>query len=129
VVPSVFIVEAQALFGPELVRLVEAAGARVVGQAETLDLDEVIGAHPDVVLLDLDFTVYDVIEVLEVLRAEAPSIRTIVLTGERTRGWLNAARDAGAASVCSKATTEEELVHALAVIFDGGELWDARVEV
>ena len=127
--PTLYIIEAQALFTPELARLVSAAGARVVGTSEALDLNELMIAKPEVVLVDLDFTGYDIAEVLDVLRTEAPAIRPVVLTGERERGWVEFIRVAGAASVLSKAASEEELVHDLEVIFAGGSVWDARVEV
>ncbi len=127
--PTVYIVEAQALFAPELARLASAAGARLAGTSEVLDLDELIAAKPDLVVLDLDFTGYDIADVLDVLHAEAPAIRSVVLTGERERGWLESARAAGAASVLSKAAAENELIHDLRLIFEGGAVWDARVEV
>ena len=126
--PTVYVVEPQALFGPKLARLVGEAGGRVAGTASVLDLDDVIAAAPDAVLLDLDFTAYDVADVLDVLSAEAPRVRAIVLTAERGAGWLERCRAAGAASVVSKASTEEQLVHDLRLILDGGAVWDERVE-
>lgn len=125
---TVYVVEPQALFAPKLARLIGDAGGRVAGAASVLDLDAIIAAAPDAVLLDLDFTAYDVGDVLDVLRAEAPRVRPIVLTGDRGDGWLERCRGSGAASVVSKATTEEELVHDLRVVLDGGAIWDARVE-
>jgi DNA-binding NarL/FixJ family response regulator len=125
---TVYVVEPQALFGPNLARLVGEAGGRIAGTASTLDLDAIIAAAPDAVLLDLDFTAYDVADVLDVLRAEAPRVRPIVLTAQRGSGWLELCRTSGAASVVSKAATEEELVHDLRVVFDGGAVWDVRVE-
>jgi DNA-binding NarL/FixJ family response regulator len=126
--PTVYVVEPQALFGPKLARLVTDAGGRVAGTASALDLDAIIAAKPQAVLLDLDFTAYDVADALDVLRSEAPAVRTIVLTAERGAGWLERCRDAGAASVVSKSVTEEELVHDLRVVLDGGAVWDIRVE-
>ncbi|HWT05346.1 MAG TPA: hypothetical protein VN224_06275 [Xanthomonadales bacterium] len=126
--PSVYVVEPQALFGPELARLVGAAGGRVVGHSQVLDLDAIITASPDVVLLDLDFTDYRLADVLDALRAEAPSIRPVVLTSERGPGRLDACRANGAAAVVAKAASERELVHDLRVVFDGGAIWDRRVE-
>jgi two-component system response regulator DesR len=127
--PTVYVVEPQALFGPELARLVAAAGGRVVGHAAVLDLDAIITASPNVALLDLDYTDYELAEVLEVLRAEAPSIRTVVLTAQRGAGWLDRIRASGAAAVIAKAASERELVHDLRIVFDGGTIWDRRVEV
>lgn len=125
---TVYVVEPQALFGPELARLVGDAGGRVAGTASALDLDAIIAAAPDAVLLDLDFTSYDVVDVLDVLRNEAPRVRPIVLTAEHGAGLLERCREAGAVAVVSKAATEEELVHDLRVVLDGGAVWDVRVE-
>src|ERR1700689_4884500 len=97
--PSVYVVEPQALFGPELARLIGKAGGRISGESAALDLNAILRASPDVVLLDLDYTTYNVVDVLDVLRAEAPSIRPVVLTAERGRGWLELCRRTGAASV------------------------------
>jgi DNA-binding NarL/FixJ family response regulator len=127
--PTVYVVEPQALFGPELARLVHAAGGRVVGHASVLDLDAIISASPSVALLDLDYTDYDLDDVLRVLRAEAPAVRAVVLSAQRGAGWLDACRANGAASVIAKAASERELVHDLRVVFDGGAVWDHRVEV
>jgi DNA-binding NarL/FixJ family response regulator len=124
---SVYVVEPQALFAPELARLVGEAGGRVAGVSAALDFAEIIAVAPDHVLLDLDFTSHDVCEVLSVLRVEAPNIRPIVLTAEREPGWIEQCRTAGAASVVVKAAGDE-LVHDLRVVLDGGAVWDPRVE-
>lgn len=126
--PNVYVVEPQALFAPELARLVGEAGGRVAVRSPVLDFDAIIAAAPDVVLLDLDFTEYDVVVALDVLRAEAPSIRTIVLAAERGRGWLEECRSNGAAAVVAKAASEREIVHDLRIVFDGGSVWDRRAE-
>lgn len=125
---TVFVVEPQALFAPELVRLVAEAGGRVVAASAILDLDAIITAAPEVALLDLDFTDYELLDVLDVLRAEAPEIRTVVLSAERHPGWLAECRAAGAAAVLAKAAGTSDLVHDLRVVLDGGAVWDPRVE-
>lgn len=125
---TVYIVEPQSIFGPELERLVEEAGARVAGFAAVLDLDEIIAVAPDAVLLDLDYTAYDVVDVLDALHAEAPSTRPVVLTADRGRGWLALCRSNGAAAVVSKAATEAEVIEDLRVVLAGGSVWDQRVE-
>gem|GEM_PF-2378747 len=126
--PNVYVVEPQALFGPELARLIGEAGGRISGESAALDLNAIMRASPDVVLLDLDYTTYDVVDVLDVLRAEAPSIRPVVLTAERGRGWLELCRATGAASVVAKAATDEEAIRDLRVVLGGGSVWDTRAE-
>ena len=125
---SIYIVEPQSIFGPELERLVGEADARVAGVSSRLDLDRIIEAAPDAVLLDLDYTDHDEADVLDALHAEAPAIRPIVLTSERARGRLASCRSNGAVAVVSKAASEEELVDDLRVVLGGGSVWDPRVE-
>jgi DNA-binding NarL/FixJ family response regulator len=125
---SVYIVEPQSIFGPELERLVGEADARVAGVSARLDLDDIIEAAPDAVLLDLDYTEHDTADVLDALQAEAPAIRPIVLTAEHARGRIATCRSNGAAAVVSKAASEEELVDDLRVVLSGGSVWDERVE-
>ena len=127
--PSVYVVEPQSLFAPEIERLVAVAGGRVIANASALDLDDIVAAAPEFVLLDLDYTAYDVADALDVLHAEAPHVRPIVLTDRHRRGWLQLTRAHGAASVVAKAASEQELVHDLRVVLDGGAVWDTRVEV
>jgi DNA-binding NarL/FixJ family response regulator len=126
--PRVYVVEPQTIFGPEVQRLVGEAGGTIAAMSPVLDLDEIIAASPDVVLLDLDFTDYDPAEVLDALREEAPSIRPIILTAEHERGGLDRFRASGAASVVSKAAGDAEVIHDLRVILRGGAIWDRRVE-
>lgn len=127
--PSVYVVEPQSLFGPEVARLVGEAGGRVVATSAVLDLDDIIAAAPEFVLLDLDYTPYDLGDVLDVLRSEAPLVRPIVLTERHGSGWLARSRAYGAASVVAKAASERELVHDLRTVLAGGSVWDTRVEV
>jgi DNA-binding NarL/FixJ family response regulator len=93
-----------------------------------LDLDDIIEARPDVVLLDLDYTDYEPAEVLDALREEAPAVRPIVLTSEREHGRLDRFRASGAASVVSKSADDAEVIRDLRVILSGGSIWDQRVE-
>ncbi|HTD35342.1 MAG TPA: response regulator [Candidatus Elarobacter sp.] len=124
----VYVVEPQTIFGPEVQRIVGEAGGSVASMSPVLDLDDIIEARPDVVLLDLDYTDYDPAEVLDALREEAPSVRPIVLTSERERGRLDRFRSSGAASVVSKSADDAEVIRELRVILGGGAVWDARVE-
>jgi DNA-binding NarL/FixJ family response regulator len=124
----VYVVEPQTIFGPEVQRIVGEAGGSVASMSPVLDLDDIIEARPDVVLLDLDYTEYDPAEVLDALREEAPSIRPIVLTSEHEHGRLDRFRASGAASVVSKSADDAEVIRELRVILGGGAVWDPRVE-
>lgn len=126
--PTVYVVEAQVLFAPALESIVARAGGRIVTRSDVLDLDDILASSPEIVVIDLDYTSYDVLAIIAALHAEAPLVRTIVLTGERRGGWLEACREAGAASVLAKVAREDELVHDLQVVFDGGSVWDRRAE-
>jgi DNA-binding NarL/FixJ family response regulator len=124
----VYVVEPQTIFGPEMQRIVGEAGGSVASMSPVLDLDDIIEARPDVVLLDLDYTDYEPAEVLDALREEAPSVRPIVLTSEREHGRLERFRASGAASVVSKSADDAEVIRELRVILSGGSVWDERVE-
>jgi len=126
--PHVYVVEPQTIFGPEVQRIVGEAGGTVSAISPMLDLDQIIEAAPDVVLLDIDYTDYDPAEVLDALREEAPAVRPIVLTSERERGRLDRFRASGAASVVSKSAGEAEVIRDLRFILSGGSVWDERVE-
>jgi DNA-binding NarL/FixJ family response regulator len=126
--PRVYVVEPQTIFGPEVQRIVGEAGGTLAAVAPVLDLDDIIEAKPDVVLLDLDYTDYDPAEVLDALREEAPRIRPIILTSEHERGGLERFRASGAASVVSKSAGETEVINDLRLILRGGSVWDERVE-
>ncbi|HEX3465982.1 MAG TPA: hypothetical protein VHS78_18180 [Candidatus Elarobacter sp.] len=124
----IYVVEPQTIFGPEMQRIVGEAGGTVSAVSPVLDLDDIIEARPDVVLLDLDYTDYDLGEVLDALREEAPAVRPIVLTSEREHGRLDRFRSSGAASVVSKSADDAEVIRELRVILRGGAIWDQRVE-
>ena len=126
--PRVYIVEPQTIFGPEVQRIVGEAGGTIAAINPLLDLDDIIEARPDVVLLDLDYTDYEPAEVLDALREEAPAVRPIVLTSEREHGRLDRFRASGAASVVSKSADDAEVIRDLRVILGGGSIWDQRVE-
>ena len=126
--PRVYVVEPQTIFGPEVQRIVGEAGGTLAAVAPVLDLDDIIEAKPDVVLLDLDYTDYDPAEVLDALREEAPKLRPIILTSEHERGRLERFRASGAASVVSKSADDAEVIAELRLILRGGSVWDQRVE-
>jgi len=124
----VFVIEAQVLFGPELARLVAMAGGTLVGTRNDVDLEALAQSHADVVVLDLDYTDHDVLDVIEEVLIDTPLLRVVVLTGEQERGWTAACRAVGAFAVVSKAA-EDEVVDALRRVFAGVKVWDSRVEV
>ena len=66
--PRVYVVEPQTIFGPEVQRIVGEAGGTLSAMSPTLNLDEIIEAAPDVVLLDIDYTDSDDAEVIRDLR-------------------------------------------------------------
>lgn len=74
---------------------------------------------PDVLLLDLNMPVKGGLEVLPVIRAEAPNVKVIVLTGREEEWYIMRALRAGAHGYILKATDEEELVDGIFKVVQG----------
>jgi DNA-binding NarL/FixJ family response regulator len=120
--PSVYVLEPQELFIPELSRIVVAAGGRVVRSADTIDIEELVSLRVDFALLDLDYTWQGVMDGLAYFRGAAARVNPIVLTDERDFDRLARFRAAGAIAVISKSNTADQMSAALQEIFDVGAL-------
>ena len=116
---SVYVVEPQALFIPELSRIVASAGGHVTRFSESLEIEEITSLRADYAILDLDYTTYGVMDGLAFFRALAGSVKPIVITEERDFNQLARYRHAGATAVLPKAMSADELRTALHDIFRG----------
>ncbi|HEX3549016.1 MAG TPA: hypothetical protein VHT53_01490 [Candidatus Elarobacter sp.] len=116
--PSVYVIEPQTLFVPELMHAVTGAGGRVVRFAESLDVTEVASLRVDYALLDLDYSLYSVDDGLAIFGHVAPGIRTMVLTDECDAERVRAMRRAGAWAVLPKTLSDDELLVELWEIFE-----------
>ncbi len=115
---TVFVLEPQTVFIPELSRIVGAAGGRVTMFAEGFDVIEIAALRVEYALLDLDYALPGVLDGLAYFAGAAPRVKPIVLTNQRDFRPLARYRDAGAV-VLPKALSCPELIHALRAIFQG----------
>jgi DNA-binding NarL/FixJ family response regulator len=115
---TVFVLEPQTVFLPELSRIVAAAGGRVTTCADAFDVVEISALRADYALLDLDYALPGVLDGLAYFVAAAPRVKPILLTHQRDFRPLARYRDAGAV-VLPKSLSSSELMHALRAIFIG----------
>jgi serine/threonine protein kinase/DNA-binding CsgD family transcriptional regulator len=93
----------------------------VVGEAADGDaaLSLTTSILPDVLLLDLNMPVKGGLEVLPMIRAEAPNVKVIILTGREEEWYIMRALRSGAHGYILKATDEEELVESIFKVVQG----------
>ncbi len=115
---TVFVLEPQAVFLPELSRIVAAAGGRVTTFSEAFDVIEIAALREEYALLDLDYALPGVLDGLAYFSGAAPKVKPIVLTNQHDFRPLARYREAGAI-VLPKALSCTELTHALRAIFQG----------
>ena len=108
---TVFVLEPQTVFIPELNRIVSAAGGRVITWSDAFDVVEIAGLQTEYALLDLDYALPGVLDGLAYFSGAAPRVRPIVLTNQRDFRPLARYREAGAI-VLPKSLASSELVHA-----------------
>jgi DNA-binding NarL/FixJ family response regulator len=103
------------------------ADMRIAGEAAAADAALALAARdqPDVILLDLDLEGFDALDIVESLRAVAPAVRILVLTGMRSPELQGRALRLGAKGFVLKEQSAELLVRAIRKIV-AGELWFDR---
>src|SRR5947209_4669007 len=119
---SVVIADDQRLFAEALEAILSTDGRiRVVGRAtDGREAVELVRRHgPDVVLMDIAMPVLDGIAATELICAEAPATRVIVLTGSAAVGDVSRARAAGAAGYVTKDQIAGDLVRAILDVASG----------
>ncbi|MEY2533013.1 MAG: hypothetical protein QOF29_923 [bacterium] len=100
------------------------AGIEIIGVAADglAAVELVTRLQPDVLVLDLRLPGLDGMAVLKRLQAEAPKVRTLVMTATESRDAVLEALDAGAAGYLSKRTAGEKLRQAVITIYGGGSV-------
>ncbi|MBZ0275614.1 MAG: protein kinase [Anaerolineae bacterium] len=93
----------------------------VVGEAGDGDaaVKLVTSALPDVLLLDLNMPGKGGLEVLPVIRSEAPNVKVIILTGREEEWYIMRALRAGAHGYILKSTDEDDLVDGIFKVVQG----------
>ncbi len=88
-------------------------------------IQKAMAVMPDLLLLDLNMPIKSGLEVIPVLRADAPQIRILVLTGRDEDAYIVRALRAGANGYILKSADEADLIEAIAKVM-GGELYLGR---
>jgi DNA-binding NarL/FixJ family response regulator len=93
----------------------------VVGEAGDGEaaLKQTLALLPDVLLLDLNMPVKGGLEIIPTIRAEAPNVKIIVLTGREEDWYIMRALRAGAHGYVLKTTDENELMESIVKVTQG----------
>jgi DNA-binding NarL/FixJ family response regulator len=93
----------------------------VVGEASdgATALDAVLALRPDVLVLDLNMPGKSGLDVLPDIRAQAPSVKVLVLTGRNEDWYIMQALRAGAHGYVLKSSDEADLLDGIAKIMQG----------
>ncbi|MBZ0303538.1 MAG: protein kinase [Anaerolineae bacterium] len=97
------------------------AGLNVIGEAADGDgaLQKTLELKPDVLVLDLNMPGKSGLDVLPEIRAQAPDVKVLVLTGREESGYIVRALRAGANGYLLKVSEENELVDAIRKVNKG----------
>lgn len=82
-------------------------------------LRQTLALMPDVLLLDLNMPGRGGLDVLPEIRAQAPNVKVLVLTGREESGYIVRALRAGANGYILKSSDEEELIEAIIKVSRG----------
>ena len=116
---QVFIVDDSASIRLRLAEMLNGIDdVRVVGEAETsrAAIDGILQTRPDSVLLDLNLGASNGIEVLRVVRAQAPEIVFVVLTNHSEPQYRRFCQKAGARYFLDKSTEFDRVREVIAEI-------------
>src|SRR5690606_37467502 len=93
----------------------------VVGEASNGDeaLEQTLELSPDVLVLDLNMPGKGGLDILPVIREQAPQVKVLVLTGREESGYIVRALRAGANGYILKSADENELVDAIIKVNQG----------
>ena len=101
----------------------------VVGEAGDGDtaLQQVLALLPDVLLLDLNMPGKGGLEILPMVRAEAPNVKVLVLTGREEDWYIMRAMRSGAHGYVLKSGDENELLEGIVKVTQGQMVLGAGV--
>jgi len=82
---------------------------------------------PDVVLMDISMPELNGVQATELLRRECPSIKILVLTAYKDKGYLDRLLKVGASGFILKLSAAEELIGAIRLVAGGGIYLDPQM--
>ena len=82
---------------------------------------------PDVVLMDISMPELNGVQATELLRRECPSIKILVLTAYKDKGYLDRLLKIGASGFILKLSAAEELIGAIRLVAGGGIYLDPQM--
>ncbi len=85
----------------------------------TTALEKTLEHQPDVLVLDLNMPGKGGLDVLPLIRAQAPQVKVLVLTGREESGYIVRALRAGANGYILKSSDEDELIAAISNVHKG----------
>jgi two-component system response regulator NreC len=82
---------------------------------------------PDIVLMDISMPELSGVQATELLRKECPSIKILVLTAYKDKGYLDRLLNVGASGFILKLSAAEELIGAIRLVAGGGIYLDPQM--
>ena len=109
---KILLVDNHPLFVEGLQYLLEASGIEVTGVARNGSeaLEQARELKPDIILMDINMPGHDGLEVLKLIKAEMPAVKTVILTDSEDDEDMYEAVRAGAMGYLLKNLDGKELV-------------------
>ena len=82
---------------------------------------------PDILLMDISMPELNGLEATELIRQECPTIKIVVLTAYRDKGYLDRFLKVGASGYVLKLSAAEELIGAIRLVAAGGTYLDPQI--
>jgi DNA-binding NarL/FixJ family response regulator len=101
----------------------------VVGEADNgrLTSERAKELMPDILLMDISMPELNGMEATELIRQECPTIKVLVLTAYKDRGYLDRFLKVGASGYVLKLSAAEELIGAIRLVAAGGIYLDPQI--
>ena len=111
------------LFRQGLIKLLEAEGVGVVGEASNgpETLDKARETEPDIVLLDVTMPGRGALETIQVLKERRPEVGILILTGHPEDHYAIRCLKGGADGYVTKDNASEQLIAAIRRVWNGGK--------
>jgi DNA-binding NarL/FixJ family response regulator len=126
----VLVVDDSAVFREGLIALLATLDQiDVVGEADSgeIGIERAVELQPDVVLMDLNMPGAGGVQATRELLTGSPHIGVLVLTMDEQDESVFAAMQVGARGYLLKGTRQEELVHAILTVSDGGAVFGPAI--